>query len=47
LRGRPRPVNDIWIEACCLEYKVPLATQNLKDYEDFTEHHGLRIVGTQ
>ena len=47
LRGRPRPVNDMWIAACCLAYEAPLATLNLKDYEDFTEHHGLRILGTQ
>ena len=44
LRGRPRPVNDMWIAACCLAYEVPLATLNLKDYEDFQEHHGLRIL---
>ena len=46
-RGRPRPVNDMWIAACCLAYEAPLATLNLKDYEDFTEHHGLPILGTQ
>jgi predicted nucleic acid-binding protein len=46
-RGRPRPVNDMWIAACCLAYEVPLATLNLKDYEDFNEHHGLRILGTE
>jgi predicted nucleic acid-binding protein len=46
-RGRPRPVNDMWIAACCLAYEAPLATLNLKDYEDFTEHHGLRILGTR
>jgi predicted nucleic acid-binding protein len=47
LRGRPRPVNDMWIAACCLAYEVPLATLNLKDYEDFAEHQGLSILGTQ
>jgi predicted nucleic acid-binding protein len=46
-RGRPRPVNDMWVAACCLVYEVPLATLNLKDYEDFKEHHGLRILGTE
>jgi predicted nucleic acid-binding protein len=46
-RGRPRPVNDMWVAACCLAYEVPLATLNLKDYEDFKEHHGLRILGTE
>jgi predicted nucleic acid-binding protein len=45
-RGRPRPVNDMWIAACCLAHEVPLATVNLKDYEDFAEHHGLRLLGS-
>ena len=44
-RGRPRPVNDMWVAACSLTYEVPLATLNLKDYADFAEYHGLRIVG--
>lgn len=44
-RGRPRPVNDMWIAACCLAHQVPLATLNVKDYQDFTEHHGLRHLG--
>jgi predicted nucleic acid-binding protein len=46
-RGRPRPVNDMWIAACCLTYDLPLATLNLKDYEDFKEHNGLRILGAE
>jgi predicted nucleic acid-binding protein len=46
-RGRPRPVNDMWIAACCLAYEVPLATLNLKDYEDFKEYRGLRIIGAE
>ena len=46
-RGRPRPVNDMWIAACCLTHSVPLATLNLKDYEDFNQHHGLRILGRE
>jgi len=46
-RGRSRPVNDMWIAACCLTYEVPLATLNVKDYEDFKEHHGLRILGAE
>jgi toxin FitB len=25
-RGRPRPVNDTWIAACCLVRDLPLAT---------------------
>ena len=44
-RGRPRPVNDTWIAACCLVRDLPLATLNLKDFEDFAEHDGLRVIG--
>ncbi|MEU4605393.1 type II toxin-antitoxin system VapC family toxin [Kribbella sp. NPDC023972] len=44
-RGRPRPINDMWIAACCLTYDLPLATLNLKDFDDFREFHGLRILG--
>ena len=43
-RGRPRPVNDTWVAACCLAYQLPLATLNLKDFRDFAEHHGLRLL---
>lgn len=45
LRGRPRPQNDTWIAACCLEYDLPLATGNIRDFEDFHEHEGLVLVG--
>lgn len=44
-RGRPRPVNDLWVAACCLTHDLPLATLNLKDYLDLKTHHGLRILG--
>ncbi len=44
-RGRPRPQNDSWIAACCLVYDLPLVTLNVKDFADFAEHEGLRIVG--
>lgn len=30
----------------CLTYDLPLATLNLKDFEDFPVYHGLRILGT-
>lgn len=43
-RGRPRPVNDTWIAACCLAYGLPLATLNAKDFVDFAEHHGLLLI---
>jgi predicted nucleic acid-binding protein len=44
LRGRPRPVNDTWIAACCLVRDHPLATLNVKDFADFVEHEGLELV---
>ncbi len=43
-RGRTRPVNDTWIAACCLVEDLPLATRNLKDFTDFVDHHGLRLI---
>jgi toxin FitB len=43
-RGRPQPVNDMWVAAVGLTHGLPLATRNLKDYEAFAEHHGLRLV---
>jgi predicted nucleic acid-binding protein len=43
-RGRPRPANDSWIAACALTYGLPLATLNVKDYEDFAEHEGLTLI---
>lgn len=45
LRGWPRPTNDSWIAACCLAYDLPLATRNVKDFDDFAEHEGLHILG--
>lgn len=44
LRGRPRPANDSWIAACCLVREVPLATLNIKDFEDFEQHEGLELL---
>lgn len=44
LRGRPRPVNDSWIAACCLVRDLPLATFNIKDFTDFAEHEGLALL---
>ncbi|ABD11979.1 putative nucleic acid-binding protein [Frankia casuarinae] len=45
--GQPRPVNDMWIAACCLTHNLPLATLNLKDCMYFRDHHGLRILGEE
>jgi toxin FitB len=44
LRGRPRPVNDTWIAACCLVHRLPLATFNTKDFADFAAYDGLQLV---
>jgi predicted nucleic acid-binding protein len=44
LRGRPRPANDTWIAACCLTYDLPLATFNVKDFEDFAEYEDLTLI---
>ncbi|MEW2590749.1 type II toxin-antitoxin system VapC family toxin [Micromonospora aurantiaca] len=44
LRGRPRPVNDSWIAACCLVHRLPLATFNGKDYADFADHDDLKLL---
>lgn len=44
-RGRPRPLNDSWVAACCLAHGLPLATSNVKDYLDYVEHEGLELVG--
>jgi len=43
-RGRPRPENDTWIAACSLVYDIPLATLNIKDFQDFVDNDGLRLV---
>ena len=45
LRGRPRPVNDTWIAACCLNHGLPLLTLNSVDFTDFVGHHGLVLLG--
>lgn len=44
LRGRPRPFDDSWIAACCLAYELPLATLNLKHFQDYVEYEGLEII---
>jgi predicted nucleic acid-binding protein len=37
-------VNDTWIAACCLARDLPLATFNLKEFNDFAEHEGLVLL---
>jgi toxin FitB len=44
-RGRPRPVHDTWIAACCIEGGLPLLSLNRRDFVDFAEHDGLVLVG--
>lgn len=43
-RGRPRPVNDTWVAAVCVAQGLPLATRNTKDFADFAEHDGLKLL---
>ena len=43
-RGRPRPVNDTWIAACCLAANLPLLTLNRRDFDDFATYDGLVLV---
>ncbi len=43
-RGRPRPVNDMWVAASCLAVDLTLVTYNRADFEDFEQYHGLRIL---
>jgi predicted nucleic acid-binding protein len=43
-RGRPRPVNDTRIAACCIAYGLPLSKLNIKDVTDFAEHDGLALL---
>ncbi len=43
-RGRPRPLHDTWIAACCIEGGLPLLTLNRKDFADFAEHDGLVLL---
>ena len=37
----------MWVVARCLTHGIPLAILNLQDYEDFNQHHGLRILGQE
>ncbi len=43
-RGRARPANDTWVAACALAYGLPLATLNVKDFEDFGDYEGLGLL---
>jgi toxin FitB len=43
-RGRPRPLNDSWIAACCIEAGLPLLTLNHRDFTDFAERDGLVLL---
>jgi predicted nucleic acid-binding protein len=43
-RGRPRPLHDSWIAACCIEAGLPLLTLNHRDFADFAERDGLVLL---
>ena len=47
LRGRPRPQNDTWIAACCIDLGVGLVTLNRRDFIDFAEHERLVLLGEE
>lgn len=32
------------LPACCLVYELPLATLNIKDFEDLVEYEGLSLI---
>ena len=44
-RGRPRPLDDTWIAACCIAGALPLLTLNRRDFADFAQHDGLVLLG--
>jgi len=49
-RATPRAtsaVNDAWIAACCLVDGLPLATFNTKDFADFAQYDGLRLIDAE
>jgi predicted nucleic acid-binding protein len=39
--GRPLPINDSWIAACCLHHELPLLTYNPTEFEGIA---GLRVL---
>jgi Predicted nucleic acid-binding protein, contains PIN domain len=43
-RGRPRPINDTWVAACCPSANLPLVTLNRQHFEDFERHEGLVLL---
>ena len=43
-RGRPRPLNDTWIAACCIQGELPLLTLNRRDFADFAVFDGLVLL---
>ena len=45
LRGRPRPQNDTWVAATCIQLDVGLVTLNRKDFADFARHENLDLLG--
>ena len=43
-RGRSIADNDTWIAASCIARGLPLATRNVKHFEDFAAYDGLQLV---
>jgi toxin FitB len=44
-RGRPRPLNDSWIAACCIDRGLPLLTLNRRDFVHYAVYDGLVLLG--
>lgn len=44
LHSRKRPANDTWVAAVWLAHGLPLATRNVRDFQDFADHNGLVLV---
>jgi hypothetical protein len=34
----------MWNAVRCIAAGLPLATLNIKDYQDFVDHHGLELI---
>ena len=47
LRGRPRPQNDLWVAATCIQMGVGLVTLNQRDFVDFAQFDGLDLRSDQ
>ncbi len=42
--GRPSPAGDAWVAAAAIRYKIPLLTNNIRDYQTAKEYCELNLV---